>query len=114
MRNSDLSSYVCSSVLQLLFHLGQAEQLGGLGRLAGFQLHLPEQAGRGVEGRLLGVDLLGDARPVPALHALDRKCVVQVKSVLVWLDRGCRRIMKKNNINHISKVQPPKYSNNTY
>src|SRR5690606_31941079 len=54
---------------QLLFHLAETEQLGGLRRLRRLQLHLAEQPGSEKNRRLLGIDLLADLLPAPALHA---------------------------------------------
>src|SRR3546814_11651742 len=108
MRISDWSSDVCSSDL-----LGQ-----GLGRLSGkvFRIgHLGDFNDLSLCGTLAGVEMgLAAARVPHQRGGLDRKSVVEGKSVSVRVDLGGRRIIKKKkNMTTMHDITAPPHTNKT-
>src|SRR3546814_12426474 len=93
MRISDWSSDVCSSDLR-----APSSHPGPAGR---FHLLRGNGATRGRQschhGPLPCRALLGRTRPCPPARTVDRKSVVEGKSVSVRVDLGGRRIIKKKN-----------------
>src|SRR3546814_14832514 len=110
MRSSDWSSDVCSSDLDLVRGAGEPAQApGGEQRLLHVELEqqqlqkvpLPPQDVRCLrQTHGHGCTSSGLAAPIgSAIRGLDRKSVVEGKSVSVRVDLGGRRIIKKTNTN---------------